>query len=538
MLRKVGLYYRTLRHLRREQVQYRLYYLLRRRWRRFRPVSYPAWNGQSAPIQLADSIASYESWDCEGGFRFLNLAHDFGTPAQIDWEFAEFGKLWTYNLCYFEFLVQPQVSQAQGLAIIRAFIRQYPQLKTAAEPYPTSLRIIFWIRFLRQHQIQDAEIDRALYVQAQTLADHLEYHLLGNHLLENGFGLWFAAVYFQDLPLLRKAEAILKPELTEQIMADGAHFERSPMYHSIMLYRVLDCLNLARHNMAIFQPCANWENRFAEKAALMLGWLMNMTFPDGRYPHWADAAPEIAPVPQALFDYARRLGVEPRIMPLGESGYRRMDWDAFSLMVDVGDIGPDYIPGHAHADTFSFVLNVDQQPYIVDTGISTYEKNARRQSERATSAHNTVQIGAHEQSEVWGGFRVGRRAYVRILEEQPDSSTKGFRLRAEHNGYAHLGGRHARCFAREGDDLVIEDVVTAPAGEFVYAYLHFAAGVEVQIAGQTLVSPSAIIHLEGATHLQIVPYALANGYNQFATHAVKAIITFENRLLTRITTTK
>ncbi len=538
MLRKAGLYYRTLKHLRREQVQYRLYYLLRRRWRRIRPVQYPTWDGEAAPIQFAESVSAYENWDREGGFRFLNLAHDFGTPAQIDWEFAAFGKLWTYNLCYFEFLAQPQVSPAQGLAIIRAFIQKYPQLKTAPEPYPTSLRIIFWIRFLRQHQIQDAEIDRSLYVQAQTLADHLEYHLLGNHLLENGFGLWFAAVYFQDLPLLRKAEAILKPELTEQTMADGAHFERSPMYHSIMLYRVLDCLNLAMHNTAVFQPCADWEDRFAEKAALMLGWLMNMTFPDGQYPYWADAAPEIAPVPRTLLAYARRLGVEPRIMPLGESGYRRMDWDAFSLMADVGDVGPDYIPGHAHADTFSFVLSVVQQPFVVDTGISTYEKNARRQSERSTSAHNTVQVGTQEQSEVWGGFRVGRRAYVRILEEQPDSPTQGFRLRAEHNGYAHIGGTHQRTFSREGGALVIEDAVSVASNEPAYAHLHFAAGVEIRLEGQTLHSVLATIQVEGASHVELMSYDLPMGYNQFTTDAVKAVITFENRLMTRISTTK
>lgn len=37
-------------------------------------------------------------------------------------------------------------------------------------------------------------------------------------------------------------------------------------------------------------------------------------------------------------------------------------------------IGPDYIPGHAHADTFNYELRIDGVPFIVDTGISTYNK--------------------------------------------------------------------------------------------------------------------------------------------------------------------
>ena len=39
--------------------------------------------------------------------------------------------------------------------------------------------------------------------------------------------------------------------LQEQVLGDGEHFERSPMYHCIMLYRVLDCYNLVRNNACL-----------------------------------------------------------------------------------------------------------------------------------------------------------------------------------------------------------------------------------------------------------------------------------------------
>ena len=82
------------------------------------------------------------------------------------------------------------------------------------------------------------------------------------------------------------------------------------------------------------------------------------------------------------------------------------------MFIDFGKIGPSYQPGHAHSDTFNFELIKNGNPFIVDTGVSTYEKNERRQIERSTSSHNTITIGDYEQSEVWGGFRVAKRAKI------------------------------------------------------------------------------------------------------------------------------
>lgn len=84
--------------------------------------------------------------------------------------------------------------------------------------------------------------------------------------------------------------------------------------------------------------------------------------------------------------------------------------------MDVGDIKASYQPDHSHADTFNYELRIGGKPFVVDTGISTYDKTARRQYERGTAAHNTVMIGNKDSSEVWGGFRVGKRAKVRLLK--------------------------------------------------------------------------------------------------------------------------
>jgi uncharacterized heparinase superfamily protein len=96
---------------------------------------------------------------------------------------------------------------------------------------------------------------------------NLEYHLLGNHLLENGFALLFAAVLFPESPLSRKAEEIIRAELGEQILADGAHFELSPMYHQIILDRLLESINILQSNNLFSQLLPV----LCDKASVMLG---------------------------------------------------------------------------------------------------------------------------------------------------------------------------------------------------------------------------------------------------------------------------
>ena len=87
------------------------------------------------------------------------------------------------------------------------------------------------------------------------LKDNLEYHILGNHLLENAFSLLFGSIYFNDDSFFEISEKILLEQLDEQILNDGAHFELSPMYHCITLHKVLDSINLLRSNQIFNSKC-------------------------------------------------------------------------------------------------------------------------------------------------------------------------------------------------------------------------------------------------------------------------------------------
>jgi uncharacterized heparinase superfamily protein len=88
------------------------------------------------------------------------------------------------------------------------------------------------------------------------------------------------------------------------------------------------------------------------------------------------------------------------------------------LVVDAGDIGPAYQPGHTHCDMLSYELMWGGERLIVDTGVYEYEPGPMRHYVRSTRAHNTVAVGGDEQSEIWGEFRVARRAKIQAASAE------------------------------------------------------------------------------------------------------------------------
>lgn len=459
---RLFLLFNTVKHLKLKQILYRIYYVIRKEYRKLSKFSYPIKQCEAFRIiSLSSSVPSIISYG-DDSFKFLNKDKKF--VDKIDWNFNGYGKLWLYNLTYFDFLQQENISKSDGLKLINNFIDNCENIKDGMMPFPISLRGINWVKFLTYHSIKDEKINSSLYTQYYILLDNLEYHILGNHLLENGFSLLFGAYYFDDDILHAKAKEILNAELTEQILADGAHFELSPMYHQIMLFRVLDCINLLENNSR--EKDRDFLVFLNQKASLMLGWLKSITFKNGDIPLLNDSTNTIAPTSKELFEYADRLDMEVIQNKLKESGYRKIKNNSYECIIDIGNIGPDYIPGHAHADTFNFVLQVDNKPFIVDTGLSTYETNARRTLERSTSSHNTVEINSKNQSDVWGGFRVANRANIVDIKEYDNI------LEATHDGYKKDNVFHTRKWKFEEGKITIEDSLSKSADAVARIHFH------------------------------------------------------------------
>lgn len=473
-------------------------------------------------INWVPSIPSVNLWQGKMTFQFLNQTYTF--KDEVDWDFTGNGMLWVYNLNYFEFLVQENLDKDLGFKYIDQFLERYEQLKIAHDPYPISLRLIFLIRFfIRQSRPPELKYLQALHRQAKELQSKLEFHILGNHLLENAFALYISGCYLSDISLLKSGSQLLRAQLEEQVLPDGGHFELSPMYHQLMLYRLLDTINMGRAC-----PAAEAKSilpTLARQASKMLAWMQNMCFSDSSFPLFNDAANGIAPMPTDIAAYAQRLGISKDDCELKESGYRKWIDDGWELFIDAGMPGPGYQPGHAHCDALSFVLNVKGQPVFVDTGTSIYGGDSTaRLAEKGTAAHNTVQVGQLEQSEIWGDFRMARQASVHILSE-----TQHY-LQAAHNGFHFSGIEHQRVFEKKQNAILITDSVKDKG----VARFHFHPGINVKFMNSNKVSfGPGMIEFEGDCRISRFDYKFASHFG--ARIPAKGLaVSFERKLASRI----
>lgn len=487
------------------QVIYRIYY-----------PKYKAyyWNNKDNHISMIYPI-SKRACLSNNSLCFLNTRDTF-----YRWNDTRHGMLWAYNLNYMDWLLQEGLDFNEGARWIDLFIEDIDDNMIGLDPYPIALRGINWIKFISLNRDNIGEVrlqkwNNVLYSQYRLLEKSLEYHLMGNHLLEDAFSLFFAAIYFQKNEFYVQAKALLDTQLDEQLLYDGAHFEQSPMYHCILLDRLLDCYNISIHNN-IFNDQADLNEFFAERAGRMLGHLESIIYNDRSIPLLNDSAYGIAPCPDALFDYARRLNILWKPLVLNECGYRKMVCRSMETIIDIGRITASYQPGHSHADTFNYEVRLNNIPFIIDTGISTYNKNSRRQFERSTPAHNTVCVEGIDSSEVWGGFRVGRRANVSIIEDSP------CKIVASHDGF----GRkccHMRTFDISNANMVIKDVLIGRITNGV-SYIHFAPDVNILYFDNNVIKTDrAEIKIDGSCYVDLKDGQASTEYNVLKDIKIAAI---------------
>lgn len=424
-------------------------------------------------------------------FQFLNETH--AIKSVDDWNHQEWQKLWLYNLHYFADLNAENAGtrqQWQRQLIDRWITENPPGLGNGWEPYPLSLRIVNWIKWSLQGNLFEQHWQHSLAVQTRYLSQRIEWHLLGNHLLANGKALIFAGCYFSGPEAQRwldKGWKILRQQLDEQILADGGHFERSPMYHSVILEDLLDLFNLTR----TYPECSEQRIDFEDIIQRMRHCLQTLTHADGDIAFFNDAALNIACPPATLEDYAKRLGLAPlkpqhrALSVLADSGYLRLQSGPALVLLDVAPIGPDYLPGHAHADTLSFELSLSGRRVLVNSGTSCYGISQQRQYERSTAAHNTVVIDNCDSSEVWSGFRVARRARPSGLtfNENKDEIV----VECAHNGYQRLPGRplHRRRWSLQKNALIITDSIDG-SFDTASAYFHFHPDFELSMVSDAV----------------------------------------------------
>lgn len=436
----------------------------------------------------------------EDSFSCLNQTVEFDSSF-VSWNPSSKSRLWCYHLHYFDQLRDFNRSKENKQFLVEDWIKNNPQgSQPAWEPYTISLRVVNWVAFM----LSDATPRRlplnwldSLHEQTLWLEKNDERHILANHYFENIKAWLFAGVFFLGRDAerwLAKGKRLLLEQLSEQFLDDGGHYERSPHYHALMLENLLDLLNLSKTNSGVLG--ADVEAALEETAARGLAFLHRITYPDGTLPLFNDAVQVAAPAVDELYAYASRFfdarmpdysdGVvlidEPNS---GLYGYRQ---GKDMLLIDCGDIGPSYQPGHTHCDFLSFELVLDGRPVIVDSGVYEYQPGEMRSYVRSTAAHNTLSIDGREQSEIWGEFRVARRA-KRLQAKIKLAEGGGIEFRGSYSGFPQITGeiahqRKVRCdFGDDGDVFVIQDRIQGEGVHRLDSYLHFHPDIELKDEG-------------------------------------------------------
>lgn len=433
------------------------------------------------PVQKKISLLNKDT------FYFLNKS--WSLP-EIGWNGNDntVPKLWRYNQHYFDDLNAMDASKRKLWhdQLLMHWVNDNPVGKGVGwEPYPISLRIVNWIKWHLSGNILSDPCIQSLALQTRWLSKRIEKHILANHLFSNAKALIFTGLFFSSKESeiwLNKGLKIIDDELNEQVLSDGGNFERSPMYHSIFLEDILDLINISQvYPKAIQQRRVN---KWIKKLNDMFRWLDTMSHPDGEISFFNDSAMGIATNLNELVNYAQRLGIKYSANKfntakiLADTGYIRLASNNAIALLDVAPIGPDYQPGHAHADTLSFELSLFGQRLLVNGGTSEYENSPVRQYERSTKAHNTVVVNNENSSEVWSRFRVARRAYpFDLIVKELENFVS---ITCSHDGYKRLFGKpiHKRNWQLFETSLIITDHIM---GSFknAYAYFHFHPSVTI-----------------------------------------------------------
>lgn len=427
---KISLYWNTVKNLKPGQIYYRIGKILKRSCTLGVRVSCSQEPGPVAVLTQLDFDPSFlQRFPLEALMEdrivILHEAEKFNWDAP--WKFENRSALWNYNLHYFEFLfplIKAWLDTGEHCYLnkikqmIQGWIRRNPRENGGAgwDPYPTSLRLVNWISCYGylEHDLEESFRQQMLFSmkeQYANLAAHLEKHLLGNHYFENLKTLVICSIFFQNPEMTEAALRELKKQCAEQILPDGMHFELSPMYHKIILEDML-------RTAAVLRQAERKDGEIEQYLQPMIDASYSLEEGLERIPLFNDCGNNVAKSLETLVLVAKdNFDITPQYKSqLPDSGYSIFKIGDWKMIVDAGQPGPKYLPGHAHCDAMSFELFHRGRPVLVNCGTYAYQC-AERGFFRSTAAHNTVIVNDTEQSQCWSAFRMAKGSKVQILQQ-------------------------------------------------------------------------------------------------------------------------
>lgn len=394
------------------------------------------------------------------------------------WNYQECTPLWNFNLHYFEYgiALASAYQSSKDVHYVDRFINLYNSwmehpVEASWHPYTISLRLRNLL--IAQTMFSDAlpkefanKLDSSVHQQYQYLQKNTEMHLLGNHYFENLATIVVCSLVFGEGGAYDRWFPIFLKEIKEQVLGDGVHFERSLMYHKLILEDIIRVTSLLKA-----RRMENYKE-LLPTIQKMLDAMVSLEKGCDRTPLFNDCGDNVAKPAIALTATCDQLfGMKPTIQDdFKIAGYYKLYTAVMAVFVDAGSIGPDYIPGHAQCDALSFELFYRGEPVFVNSGTGKYQGECRKWY-RSTAAHNTVQINDHEQSDCWGEHRVGKRLH----NIEANRISDGLKCKCINQ----FGEEHKRLYKIVENGMTVIDTVPLIDAQ-VESFLHVAPNLIVQ----------------------------------------------------------
>lgn len=494
---KLKQYYHTIRDLKYIQIRYRIKYLIKRRYierngdsvfRRY----VKAFQHVKSSLTPSDDFVLNDRKHYKGDLErllhnqitFLNHEIDFGET--IDWHLPELNRgtrLWKLNLNYHEFLIDVAYAFKDSgdskylnyiVETINNWLAQNPlgtkgYGKDNWNSYAISLRLVSWCKIystVGNHfsAVFDEKFKKYFWIQAYFLSDNLEYDILGNHFIKNWKCLHWCGKMLNDNNLTHLANSLYSKYIASQFSDRGSHEELSPMYSGIVLEDLIEVFIISPEDNALGHLIQEVYHN-----------LEQMIF-DDQYAFFNDSILNNGVQFRDLESFYAKVNALSR----KEIDSSFLDLDNYlvlrtkdeHIIVDFAKVILGKQPGHLHCDSLSFEYARKGQKIFTNSGTYEYNAGNRRSYSRSTEAHNTLKYGQFDQSEIWGAFRVAKKAQVgcRVLHYDRDSfeaegSVCGFNFKKDIS--------HQRTLKKEKDYIYIADKLISNENDSTRSVIYF-----------------------------------------------------------------
>ncbi|MCT4597016.1 MAG: heparinase II/III family protein [Vallitalea sp.] len=479
-------------------------------------------------IESADNICNQKflfnlNWDMEQTHEIVHFIDD------IDWEYyPRDDPEWTYALNrhrYFITLGQAyQLTKDEKYA--KTFVYQLCHWidnvelnditkNTTYRSIEAGLRCEYWLKSINYFKESKYITEDVIIKFRDSLIEHGDYLLskdvpfskISNWGILENHGLFEVGIAIGNKEYIQVAKKRLEEEINIQIMNDGVHWEKSPMYHNEVLHCCLDVIHIGKENNESFS------DEFIEKVKKMA--MVNVIWKKPNHKEFMqgdsddfdlrdiitfssyifnDGILKFAGYNKLDFNNIWELGYDAleqynmirAIKPsftsyfLESSGnyYLRSNWNGSSnlLHFSCGSVGG----GHGHCEKLHVDLVANGEDILVDSGRFTYVDNEIRHMLKGAKAHNTIivdNIDFIEMTNSWGYSKLA----TSIKQETYVSDKYDF-IQGGHLGYIDKGVFiNRKIIFIKPEIYIISDEMYANQEHEYNQYFHFNNNGEINI---------------------------------------------------------